>query len=288
MSEFLSSAATAGLQPGFLRNGNRSASVQNGFSVAEVRAELKRVLAFADFAASQHLTNFLRFVVDESLAGRAHPSKNGPLPCEQLDAMRTSIRAWTASSVLWRETASNARTVLRNAGCLKPAVDRCSAGKLRAGISTKRFAAGGGAIRTRDAERSLSAPQFCHRRVSKSRRHPLFVANVGRRRTAFRGPGGGRHHSRPQPDQLAGSRRLCGTIAGCHSPTIPRRVGGRVWRFYFGGNGLPDRRLLLRVGPTDRRPQRRGGLGGTFRRAAQRGTVEIARKHRRPDRDPRR
>src|SRR5262245_44930881 len=35
-----------------------------------VRAELARVLAASEFAASRHLTNFLQFVVEETLAGR--------------------------------------------------------------------------------------------------------------------------------------------------------------------------------------------------------------------------
>src|SRR6516162_5508096 len=35
-----------------------------------VRAELARVLSSSEFAASRHLTNFLTYVVEESLAGR--------------------------------------------------------------------------------------------------------------------------------------------------------------------------------------------------------------------------
>jgi adenylate cyclase len=35
-----------------------------------IRAELARVLASSEFAASRHLTNFLRYVVEEALAGR--------------------------------------------------------------------------------------------------------------------------------------------------------------------------------------------------------------------------
>src|SRR6516164_4999568 len=35
-----------------------------------IRAEVARILVSSEFAASRHLSNFLRFVVEESLAGR--------------------------------------------------------------------------------------------------------------------------------------------------------------------------------------------------------------------------
>ena len=35
-----------------------------------IRTELARVLSSSEFAASRHLTNFLTYVVEESLAGR--------------------------------------------------------------------------------------------------------------------------------------------------------------------------------------------------------------------------
>src|SRR5215469_1907093 len=50
-------------------------ATEKGLSAGEIRAELERVLTFPDFAASRHLINFLRFVVEESLAGRAESLK---------------------------------------------------------------------------------------------------------------------------------------------------------------------------------------------------------------------
>src|SRR6266704_3267951 len=41
----------------------------------DIRAELARVLASSEFAASRHLTNFLQFVVEEGLAGRENHLK---------------------------------------------------------------------------------------------------------------------------------------------------------------------------------------------------------------------
>ncbi len=41
----------------------------------EIRAELSRILESAEFVASNHLAQFLRYVVDESLAGRADSIK---------------------------------------------------------------------------------------------------------------------------------------------------------------------------------------------------------------------
>src|SRR5262245_45776432 len=51
---------------------------------AEVRAELSRILASSEFVGSKQLTSFLRYVVEEELAGRGDRLKERTLACHAL------------------------------------------------------------------------------------------------------------------------------------------------------------------------------------------------------------
>src|SRR5262245_40760407 len=53
---------------------NSSGNAQN-VAPDEARSELSRILASPDFAASRQLTNFLQYIVSQSLAGRSENLK---------------------------------------------------------------------------------------------------------------------------------------------------------------------------------------------------------------------
>ena len=49
--------------------------IKNKVALEEIRAELDRILSSPDFRASKRRRDFLRFVVEEALAGRADTIK---------------------------------------------------------------------------------------------------------------------------------------------------------------------------------------------------------------------
>jgi len=61
----------------------------------EIRAELQRILASGIFATADRMKRFLRFVVEETLAGRAMILTNRASASKSMIATRRSIREWT-------------------------------------------------------------------------------------------------------------------------------------------------------------------------------------------------
>ena len=54
-------------------------------NAGEVRAELERILAFGDMQSSRQMSSFLRFVVEEKLAGRDARIKERTIAIGALD-----------------------------------------------------------------------------------------------------------------------------------------------------------------------------------------------------------
>ena len=95
---------------GTLYNGRQSAVMPSPVEASRARDELERVLAGPAFGASERLKRFLRFVVEEALAGRGDRLKEYTIGVEVFDK-RDAFDPRTDSSV--RSEASKLRLKLR-------------------------------------------------------------------------------------------------------------------------------------------------------------------------------